>query len=106
MASIRTAGLTKDYGWMSVALGIAAAAAAVALLVDVSEIAAVCESQESSHRHPSGPRFSRHSSGTENPRGTHNRRRALAVHATSLNMAVGGQFSEAAQAAAHMAVGS
>ncbi len=63
MASIRTAGLTKDYGWMSVALGIAAAAAAVALLVDVSEIAAVCESQESSHRHPSGPRFSRHSSG-------------------------------------------
>jgi len=41
MASIRTAGLTKDYGWMSVAFGIAGAAAALALLVDVSEIAAV-----------------------------------------------------------------
>jgi hypothetical protein len=36
MASIRTAGLTKDHGWMSVALGIAGAAAALALLVDVS----------------------------------------------------------------------
>lgn len=41
VAMLRTPAFGKGYGWMSVALGIAGTAAALALLIDVSEIAAV-----------------------------------------------------------------
>ncbi len=41
VAMLRTPAFGKVYGWASVALGIAGATAALALLVDVSEIAAV-----------------------------------------------------------------
>lgn len=41
VAMLRTPAFAKGYGWMSVARGIAGAAAALALLVDVTETAAM-----------------------------------------------------------------